>query len=491
MQIKQRALSAIKERLFYDGRQGSDKHDKFREANHLMQAKKGLVECLPKEVQMRMAEDVIHSIDAHHLQSIAKTPERWMDQYRQSLKPKAKVIELKLLEDSILKDLQAMGQESYNRGELTIGRPSEPASNAANHQGGGSSKLRLKEQLEHRARRNPLTGYLDKYNAYPDDPSKKEGDFSNGYPCLMFWPKLQVLVPIKSMSICPENAKLLKVEYYRPKDKTAAATDVIKQNMSSALMRMMTKKIDKDELSGSCVQFHPSLTVEYYNLMELHMEGLKAQETETEIGFPRDEGIIYGDRAEKHLQNRKMCGDWRAGNGNVLWLVHSALNFERIFVFVKDDHMLAAVAAAVKGTPFERDSTPTTPGRLQEQEDGAYSDRALLRVDRHPYEMPVKPRSIPCSQKNRVREAGAAALGDTARAVEVLIQKLFESQPDYRGHVASVMRPAQPPSPTGIVERIRADKHHHHFQEEDEEEEPHTHHHLDKAQVDLSDLHLT
>ena len=57
--------------------------------------------------------------------------------------------------------------------------------------------------IEHRSQHNKLSEMLDNY--------------PEGYPCFMWWPRTKMLTPVKSMALCPQNAKLLQVEYYRPK----------------------------------------------------------------------------------------------------------------------------------------------------------------------------------------------------------------------------------------------------------------------------------
>ena len=44
---------------------------------------------------------------------------------------------------------------------------------------------------------------------------KSKADF--GFPCFLWWPQHKVFTPVKSISIYEDNAKFLRVAYYRPK----------------------------------------------------------------------------------------------------------------------------------------------------------------------------------------------------------------------------------------------------------------------------------
>lgn len=73
--------------------------------------------------------------------------------------------------------------------------------------------------------------------------------------------------------------------------------------------------------------------MEQYNLIHLHMESLSGKEN---IKL-RGQGITQGQFASTYLKNKMCCRDPRIGFHNVLKLTHSALEFERIFVFYDDE----------------------------------------------------------------------------------------------------------------------------------------------------------
>lgn len=88
-----------------------------------------------------------------------------------------------------------------------------------------------------------------------------------------------MLVPVSSMTICQENAKLLEVTYYMPKGKAEASADVVVTNMKNHLLRKFAGGDNSKhvvDLASNAIHFWPQPTVEHYNLMELRMEGLKA-----------------------------------------------------------------------------------------------------------------------------------------------------------------------------------------------------------------------
>lgn len=76
---------------------------------------------------------------------------------------------------------------------------------------------------------------------------------------------------------------------------------------------------------------------EYYNLLELHMESLKAEKSNKKL---TGEGITHMMTASNYLKNQTTVKDIRVGKRNVLKLTHSALEFERIFVFYEDRKLI-------------------------------------------------------------------------------------------------------------------------------------------------------
>jgi len=72
--------------------------------------------------------------------------------------------------------------------------------------------------------------------------------------------------------------------------------------------------------------------LETFNLIHLHIETLNSKTSNKLV----NQGIKFGQSASEYLKTKICCKDPRIGSHNVLKLTHSALEFERIFVFYDD-----------------------------------------------------------------------------------------------------------------------------------------------------------
>ena len=156
-------------------------------------------------------------------------------------------------------------------------------------------------------------------------------DYRNGFPCLMWWPQLQIFTPVKFMGPCDSNAKFLQVEYFKP---ISVVTNEVKpskiDDTKSKLKSMVDGQTDNQEKEREEIKFHTKCVSENYNLMDLHVETIKDRAPGSAL---RNEGLSFDLEASNYIRRQIPNGDKRIGKRNILKMTHTALQFERIFLF--------------------------------------------------------------------------------------------------------------------------------------------------------------
>ena len=159
------------------------------------------------------------------------------------------------------------------------------------------------------------------------------------------------------------------------------------------------------------------------------------------------EGIAYNEAVAYHLKNDLICQDRRVGDRNVLRLRHSALEFERMFVFFNDVPIFERMAVGAKRQAM----------KVLDQ-----SNFANLKAQKNYNSLEVK--EFPVTVNMTLKDSctviaakcseGEKMLAKFMEAIQVLLDKLFETTNDYRGQIANVVSVPRPPSPTALLNEL-------------------------------------
>ena len=123
----------------------------------------------------------------------------------------------------------------------------------------------------------------------------------------MWWPKDASLIPVQIMKLNEKNCAFLEVKY---------TEKIIEEINYQNTEQKKEKKLGKTK-------------TEYYNMLELHLETLRADQSSKVM----TQGIRYGPAVFDYLKIKMDCQDPKIGRYNCLMLEDRLLNFNRIFVF--------------------------------------------------------------------------------------------------------------------------------------------------------------